>query len=230
MATIGLDKLFYAPITEDEYGEETYGTPKVLAKAMTADLSVELNEATLYADDGAAEVVKEFKSGTLSLGVDDIGAAVAGDLTGTTIDANGVVISTSEDGGDPVAVGFRAKKSNGKYRYYWLYRVKFGIPATNLATKGDSITFSTPTIEGTIMRRNRVDAFGKHPWKAEVTEGIDGVDDSVIENWYDAVYEPVGDLHVTPIDLPAEWKQCKEGASWITNAARLSILVARNMS
>ena len=194
MATIGLDKLFYAPITEDEYGEETYGTPKVLAKAMTADLSVELNEATLYADDGAAEVVKEFKAGTLSLGVDDIGAAVAGDLTGTTIDANGVVISASEDGGDPVAVGFRAKKSNGKYRYYWLYRVKFGIPATNLATKGDSITFSTPTIEGTIMRRNRVDAFGKHPWKAEVTEGTDGVDDSVIESWYDSVYEPVGAL------------------------------------
>ena len=54
MATIGLDKLYYAPITEDELGEETYGTPKVLAKAMTADLSVELNEATLYADDGAS--------------------------------------------------------------------------------------------------------------------------------------------------------------------------------
>jgi len=202
MATIGLDKLFYAPITEDELGLETYGTPKVLAKAMTADLSVELNEATLYADDGAAEVVKEFKAGTLSLGVDDIGASVAGDLTGTTIDANGVVISSSEDGGDPVAVGFRAKKSNGKYRYYWLYRVKFGIPATNLATKGDSITFSTPTIEGTIMRRNREDIFGKHPWKAEVTEGAEGVDQTVIDEWYDAVYEPAGDLNITPINLP----------------------------
>ena len=34
-------------------------------------------------------------------------------------------------------------------------------------TKGDSITFSTPTIEGTILRRNKVDAQGKHPWKAE---------------------------------------------------------------
>ena len=33
MATIGLDKLFYAPITEDENGEETYGTPVILAKA-----------------------------------------------------------------------------------------------------------------------------------------------------------------------------------------------------
>lgn len=203
MATIGLDKLFYSKITEDDNGNETYATPQVLAKAMTADLSVELNEATLYADDGAAEVVKEFKSGTLSLGVDDIGAKVANDLTGSTIDTNGVVISASEDGGDPVAVGFRAKKSNGKYRYYWLYRVKFGIPATNLATKGDSITFSTPTIEGTIMRRNKLDAFGKHPWKAEVTEGTEGVDQTVIDNWYKEVYEPVGELNLSPIHLPS---------------------------
>ena len=42
MATIGLDMLYFAPITEDENGDETYGTPAKLAKAMTADLSVEL--------------------------------------------------------------------------------------------------------------------------------------------------------------------------------------------
>lgn len=190
MATIGLDKLFYAKITEDETGDETYSTPVQLAKAMNADLSVELAEATLYADDGASEIVKEFKNGTLSLGVDDIGASVASDLTGATIDANGVVVSASEDGGEPVAVGFRAKKSNGKYKYYWLYRVKFGIPATNLATKGDSITFSTPTIEGTILRRNKVDGKGKHPWKAEVTEGDAAVTSEIITNWYQEVYEP----------------------------------------
>ena len=190
MATIGLDKLYYAKITEDQDGNETYATPTPLAKAMTADLSVELAEATLYADDGASEIVKEFKSGTLSLGVDDLGGSVASDLTGAVIDSNGVVISTAEDGGDPVAVGFRAKKSNGKYRYFWLYRVKFGIPATALATKGDSITFNTPTIEGTILRRNKVDGKGKHPWKAEVTEGDPTVTATTISNWYKEVYEP----------------------------------------
>ena len=145
MATIGLDKLYYAKITEDTSGNETYGDPHPLAKAMTAELSVELAEATLYADDGAAAVVKEFQSGTLTLGVDDIGVTVAQDLTGATIDGNKVLVSTSEDGGTPVAVGFRAKKANGKYRYFWLYRVKFGIPATNLTTKGESIEFSTPS-------------------------------------------------------------------------------------
>lgn len=189
MATIGLDKLYYAKITEDADGNETYATPKQMAKAISADLSVELAEAILYADDGASEVVKEFKSGTLSLGVDTLGGQVASDLTGAVIDSNGVVISTAEDGGDPVAVGFRAKKSNGKYRYFWLYRVKFGIPATALATKGDSITFNTPTIEGTIMRRNKVDVKGKHPWKAEVTEG-EVLDPDVITDWYNTVYEP----------------------------------------
>ena len=190
MATIGLDKLYYATITDDENGEEIYGTPTQLAKAISAELSVELAEVTLYADDGAAEIVKEFKNGTISLGVDDIGSTTAAALTGVTVDKNNVVVSNSEDGGDPVAVGFRAKKSNGKYKYYWLYRVKFGIPATNLATKGDSITFSTPTIEGTVLRRNKPDTSGKHPWKAEVTEGDKDVPASVISSWYTEVYEP----------------------------------------
>ena len=190
MATIGLDMLYFAPITEDENGDETYGAPAKLAKAMTADLSVELAEATLYADDGASEIVKEFKSGTLSLGIDDIGNSIASVLTGATIDSNNVVISASEDGGNPVAIGFRSKKSNVKYRYFWLYRVKFGIPSTSLATKGDSITFSTPTIEGTVLRRNKPDSSGKHPWKAEVTEGEKNVPTSVVTEWYKNVYEP----------------------------------------
>ena len=190
MATIGLDSLYYAKITEDQNGIETYGTPKVLAKAMTAELSVELIEAILYADDGASEVVKEFKSGSLSLGIDDIGSLVAQDLTGCKIDSNNVVVSRSEDGGSPVAVGFRAKKANGKYRYFWLYRVIFSVPATTLATKGDSITFSSPTIEGTVFRRNKLDGENKHPWKAEVTEGDTGVSASTISSWFTSVYEP----------------------------------------
>lgn len=191
MATIGLDRLYYAKITENENGEETYNTPVPLAKAITAELSVELAEATLYADDGAAEVVKEFQSGTLTLGVADIGVDAAEVLTGATLDDNKVLISASEDGGAPVAIGFRAKKANGKYRYFWLYRVKFGIPATNLQTKGDSITFSTPTIEGTVMRRNKPDGQGKHPWKAEVSEDDPSVSPETITGWYTEVYEPV---------------------------------------
>ena len=39
MATIGLDKLYYAKITEDAEGNETYGTPVQLAKAIDQALA-----------------------------------------------------------------------------------------------------------------------------------------------------------------------------------------------
>lgn len=188
MATIGLDSLYYAKITEDAFGNETYGTPKVLAKAMKADLSIEYSEGSLFADDAMTENIKEFKSGKLSLGVKDLGNEVAADLTGARVDSNGVLIDRGEDSAEPVAVGFRAKKPNGKYRYFWLYRVKFAVPPTSLATKGDSIAFTTPTIEGTIMTRNRAMVDGTHPWKAEVTE-LDSGATSVITNWFNTVYE-----------------------------------------
>ena len=190
MATIGLDKLYYSKITEDSSGNETYGTPIKLAKAIDADLSLEPYDATLFADDSAATIIKEFKQGTLTLGIDDIGKSVAADLCGATVDSNGVLVSTSEDSASPVAIGFRAKSANGHYRYFWLYRVVFATPGASLKTKGDSIEFSTPSIEGTFTQRNKVDANGKHPWKCEVTEGESGVSSSTITSWFTTVYEP----------------------------------------
>ena len=189
IATIGMDSLFYAKITEDAQGHESYAVPKVLAKAIKADMNIELAEADLFADDALAHAVKLFRGGTLTLGVEDIGREIAADLTGATVDDNGVLIAASEDSGYLVAVGFRALKPNNKYRYFWCYRVKFAVPSTNLQTKGDSIQFQTPQIQGTIMRRSKPDAQGRHPWKAEVTEGEPGTTE-VITGWFNKVYEP----------------------------------------
>lgn len=73
MATIGLDKLYYAPITE---GKKRRRKPMVhlFSLLRQSQLNYRLNpyEATLYADDGASEIIKNLASGTLSLGVDDI--------------------------------------------------------------------------------------------------------------------------------------------------------------
>lgn len=190
MSTIGLDSLYYAPITEDANGVETYGTPVVLSKAIKADMSVELIEAILYADDSAAEVVKEFKQGKITLNINDLGSAKAAALLGATVDEKGVLISRAEDIAKPVAVGFRARKSDGNYVYYWLYRVLFGVPSDSLETKGDNINFSTPTIEGTITRRNKPDAKGKHPWRAKIDESEVGADAATVTAWFTDVYEP----------------------------------------
>ena len=84
MATIGLRDLYRAPITIGTSGAEEYGTPVRMAKAISAELSVEVAEAILYADDGADEVVKEFVSGEITLNVNDLLPADLAALLGQT--------------------------------------------------------------------------------------------------------------------------------------------------
>ena len=189
MATVGLDCLYYATITEDNLGYETFGTPEIMAKAIDVDLSIELAQASLFADDGAAFILKEFKEGKLTLGTADLSPTVIAKLTGARIDDSGVLVSASEDGGAVVAIGFRARKPEDVYKLYWLYKVKFGVPSVSLKTKGESIEFSTPKIEGSVMRRNRPDSTGRHPWKVECVEGDPGVSATIISGWFNQVYE-----------------------------------------
>ncbi|MGQ4534328.1 hypothetical protein ACUH9Y_04400 [Dermabacteraceae bacterium P13115] len=105
-ATIGLDKFYYSTVIENNTGEETCATPKPLAKAISAELSMELAEAIFYANDGASEVVKEFESDTLTLGSDDLKPDVVEELIGFTLYDNKVLITASEDGAKPVEISF----------------------------------------------------------------------------------------------------------------------------
>lgn len=153
MATIGLRDLYRAPITTDQDGKETYGSPVKMAKAISAELSVEVAEAILYADDGADEIVKEFVSGELKLNVNDLSPVDLAALLGQTQDGDKVVYAGEDDEPPFYAIGFRAKKTGGQYKYLWLYKVKFAIPNEKYQTKGDKLEFSTPEITGQFIKR-----------------------------------------------------------------------------
>lgn len=113
MATIGLRDLYRAPITIGEDGAEEYGAPVKMAKAISAELSVEVAEAILYADDGADEVVKEFVSGELTLNVNDLLPVDLAALLGQKQDDDKVVYGADTDEPPYFAIGFRAKKAGG---------------------------------------------------------------------------------------------------------------------
>jgi len=178
---IGLSDLYIAPITEYPGGTEIYGPTSRLAKAIQADLAPSAAEATLYADDGIAAVVKEFSGGTITLGVSDLLPGKQAQLLGQTQDDDGVVYANGDDIAPYFAVAFRARRADGQYRYVWLYKVKFAIPNENHATKGSTITFQTPQIVGTMMKR----ADGN--WKADYTATAD---DPVAQEWFAKVREP----------------------------------------
>ena len=190
MAQIGLKNLYYAPITSGEDEDETYGSPVRLAKAISAELSVNTDSQTLWADDGADVVINEFTNGTLTLNINDLGNDKAAALLGASIDANGVLLSGGEDKPAAVAIGFQSRSASGGDRFFWLFRVVFAVPSQTVNTKGESVEFSTPTIVGTFSRRNKAETNGKHLWKADVKDGDPGVSATTITNWFNAVYVP----------------------------------------
>lgn len=179
--TLGLKDLYYALCTEKD-GVESYETPKKMSEAMTASLSVETASATLYADDTLSESVQEFSSGTLTLGIKDLTPEVLAELLGQEVDRNKVVWAGKDDEPPFVAVGFRARKTGGKYRYVWLLKCKFNLPSENYETKGESITFNTPEIEASITARK---SDGR--WKADF---VGAETDTAATTWFTEVPEP----------------------------------------
>lgn len=158
MAQIGLKYLICAPITETA-ASVSYANGLVMSSAIKADISIEINEGTLYGDDRIIENIKEFKAGKVTLNGDHLSYEVLALLLGHKVESitqgNGTkLIAKGDDDGAFVGVGFYAttiKEGVRKYRAIWLHKVKFGIPNESLETKGDAINFQTPTIEGTVL-------------------------------------------------------------------------------
>lgn len=164
-----------------KFRAESYGTPKKMAEAMSADLSVKTADGSLYADDTLSESVTEFASGTLKLGIKDLTPEVLAELLGQAVDKNSVVWAGKEDEPPYVAVGFRAKKTGGKYRYVWLLKAKFKVPSEKYETKGESIKFNTPDIEASFTTRKK-----DNLWKADFV----GTEESAAaKTWFTAVPE-----------------------------------------
>ena len=193
---VGLRDLHYIKLKTDvgtgddagvEYDYGTGGTdkPKQIAGAINARISPTSNTATLYADDGPDEVATALGEITVELNVKDLPLDVQADLLGHTV-TSGVMYRSADDVAPYVAIGFRSVKSNGKYRYVWLYKGKFNLPEQEYKTKEDTPEFQTPTITGTFVKRIYDGA-----WQAIVDEDDLDPDNPEIDvdDWFDEVYE-----------------------------------------
>ena len=158
MASIGLKNFKYAKLNEDG---KTYGEIKTLAGAIESKVTLDLSEASLYANDTLKEQVSLFKSGTLTAGIDDDDDSIFAELLGKTVDKQtGVVTSNTED--LPIYVGFGhivSKIVNGekKYKVEFFPKVKFKPFIPDSKTKGDSLEFTTPSVEATIFENDNGD-------------------------------------------------------------------------
>ena len=107
-----------------------------------------------YSDDVEFDVLYPDPELTFKTKMADIPLAIQEKVFGNKLDDNGVLIRSATDTPPYFAVGFMSEKSNHKYRFVWLYKVRAKPVTENYATKeGTKVTRQTGEIEWTALKR-----------------------------------------------------------------------------
>ena len=193
MAQIGLRHYKYSKLSSDN----KYSGASVLAGAIEGKMSPNIAEAELYADDTLKESAKEYTKGTLTLTVDEDDDKVFAPLLGHYVDEEtGEVIRAKDDIAPYVGFGrviVKIVKNVKKYKAEFFPKVQFKPFFPDAKTKGESIEFSTPSIEGTVYTISEtVDGVQKEIWERHNTFDTDDEAQAYLDNLMKAPTEGQG--------------------------------------
>lgn len=128
-------------------------TGVVLGKLVSANLTVNLASGELYADDGLAEQLSEFSSGTLAMETDDMTDANAVEIYGCTV-SDGLVTFNKNDTCPRGSLAYYKVLMREGVKYFKAYfypRVRAALGNDNAQTRGNSITFTTAQTTFTVF-------------------------------------------------------------------------------
>jgi phi13 family phage major tail protein len=184
---IGLSNFHYAIMNSDTTAGVSYQTPVALKGALTVAYNPNSEVATLFADDGPYDTAETIGELELDVGIADITQEDYAVLMGHTI-TGGVMEELATDQPIDVAFGFKAKRSNGGYSYYWFNKGKFSKPSMDHETKGDAISWQTPVMNGKFVAR---DYDGKY--KSSTRDDADDYTSAIGSAWFSSVYGTTAD-------------------------------------
>jgi phi13 family phage major tail protein len=176
---VGLSDLYYAILTKDDSTGVNYQAPVKVIGAINAKISPKSNTENLYSDDGVSETVTTLGEIEVELDVKDLPFSAQAALLGHSV-SNGILVKKATDTAPYVAIGFKSKKSNGKYRFVWLYKGKFQLPEREHKTMEDKPTFQTAKVKGFFIKRDNDQAW-------EITGDEDEVGFTVANTWFNNV-------------------------------------------
>ena len=177
----------FSVLTTDTDEGHTYGELQLMAGAIEASITPENADPDIqYADDVEFDVLYPDPELAFKTKMADIPLSVQEMIFGNKIDDNGVLIRAASDKPPYYAVGFKSEKSDGTYRYVWLYKVRAKPVTENYQTKeGTSITRQTGEIEWTAIKRTH-----DGQYQAVADEGQNGFTQEKGKSFLQSVYEP----------------------------------------
>lgn len=187
-STVGLKNVVIAPLLTDTEETLTYGELQLMAGAIEASITPESADPDVqYADDIEFDVLYPDPQLAFKTKMADIPLLIQEMIFGNKVDDNGVLIRTASDKPPYFAVGFKSEKTNGSYRYVWLFKVRAKPVTENYATReGTSVTRQTGEVEWVAIKRTHDGRY-----QAVADEGENGFTAEKGTSFLASVYEPV---------------------------------------
>jgi len=181
-APIGVENLVYAVMLDE--GLKTYGTVTPVSPLINVKITPKTNSDGLYANNRQVERVTSLGDIDVEFETQDLPLEVQAVLLGHTLDpVTGVMAYNVDDVAPYVALGFKIKKGNLKYKYVWLLKGNFEELSEEYATQEDKSKFATPKLKGGFMARKD----GKWKFSADQDSGTTPITDTFLATVYDKV-------------------------------------------
>ena len=180
---IGLKDIHIAILTSDTSAGALYQPPQKLERAISAKLTPKVTSENIYSDDTVEDVIISFEGVEVEIEINQLTLQSRAKLQGAKV-VKGVLIESKDDIGPTVALGFKSKKNNGKYRYVWLLKGKFELTSDEYDTEAEKPQPKTAKLKGTFFAR---DFDANYRFIAD-EDSLD-IDPTIISSWFTAVPE-----------------------------------------
>ena len=184
----GVDNLVFAEILEDS--DERYLTGVVYNLSPTAEISRNTSNSTEahYYDNKPLIIITSTGSDEVKLVVAPPKLDVYAMITGQTfVSRLGMLIEGARKDKD-FAIGYRTKGTDGRYRYVWRLKGKFGIPDETHATEDDGTDANNTELTFTCVNTVHIFDETKESAKAIVVDERFGK--AILDNFFDTVQTP----------------------------------------
>lgn len=165
----GVEDLYFAHVIEDSEEKFTTTTPKRLAYVATIAKEVETSSETHFYDNKGMIVIAAKGAETFTLTVAPPALGILAEITGQAFDVTRGMLIEGAVTPRQFAIGYKAKGTDGFWRFVWKYKGMFSIPSEEVNTESDSI--DTTNTELTFTAVNTIHKFAYRDDVESATSG-----------------------------------------------------------
>lgn len=184
----GCKDIYIAIVNKNTATEYATATPIKLGRALNAKVTTKKTVESTESDDTIEETFESFDSIEIEFDVNKLSPEQKAILRGATYE-DGFLINNVDDQAKEVAIGWRARQTNGKYEFIWYYCGKFNSGWDDqYETNGKKPKTQTDKMKGTFYGRQKD---GNTSIEVDETFLLESHNDakSAITDWFSKVQE-----------------------------------------